>query len=220
MLVADARHRGGECVGESFCRPRAVEFVDASPLAGQGTESADLHSLSADLEAYEQSRTPRLARAILQRQRLLAEASDARQNELANQIEQNYRNANVRLALSAELLQRFVPQQQEEMSPVRDRIAGTPVRGQSITTSENKVQSRAGRRTLARQFGVGRHGRFRHRGRRRTGESAHAGHDRVQRPEVDRGRARRRRDRARARPTPTTPAGWSASAASSIGCRS
>ena len=110
-----------------------------SPLTGQGMESADLHSLSGDLEAYEQSRTPRLARTILQRQRLLAEASDARQNELANQIEQNYRNANVRLALSAELLERFVPQQHEEMSTVHDRIAGTPVRGQSITTSENKI---------------------------------------------------------------------------------
>ena len=45
----------------------------------------------------------------------------------------------MRLALSAELLERFVPQQHEEMSPVHDRIAGTPVRGQSITNSENKI---------------------------------------------------------------------------------
>ncbi len=110
-----------------------------SVLIGQGTQPADLRSLSVDLEAYERSRSPRLARAILERQRLLAQANDSREHELADQIEQNYRNANVRLALSAELLERFIPKQQSEMSPVHDRIVGTPVRGQSITSSENKV---------------------------------------------------------------------------------
>jgi hypothetical protein len=109
-------------------------------LSGQGTEPADLHSLSDDLEAYERTRTPRLARAIVERQRLLAQSNDDRQRELADQIEQNYRNANVRLALSAAMLERFVPQQQEELSPVHDRIVGTPVRGHSITTAQNKVK--------------------------------------------------------------------------------
>ena len=110
-------------------------------LSGQGTaEPADLHSLSNDLETYERTRTPRLARAIVQRQRLLAESNDARQRELAEQLEQNYRNANVRLAISAEMLERFVAQQHEEVSPVHDRIAGTPVRGESITSADNKVK--------------------------------------------------------------------------------
>lgn len=109
-------------------------------LTGQGTEPADLRSLSEDLEAYERTRTPRLARTIIERQRLLAQSNDGRQRELADQIEQNYRNANVRLALSAEMIERFVPQQQEELSRVHDRIVGTPVRGQSITTAENRVK--------------------------------------------------------------------------------
>jgi hypothetical protein len=119
----------------------AREPWDGSPgvLAGQGTAPADLYSLSGDLEAYEKSRSPRLARTILQRQRQLAEANDEREQDLANQIEQNYRNANVRFALSAELLQRFIPKQQSETSAVHDRIVGTPVRGQSITSSDNKV---------------------------------------------------------------------------------
>ncbi len=59
---------------------------------------------------------------------------------MADQIEQNYRNANVRLALSAEMIERFVPQQQEEFSPVRDRIVGTPVRGRSVTSAQNRVK--------------------------------------------------------------------------------
>jgi len=108
--------------------------------AGQGTPAADLRSLCSELEEYEQGRAPRVARVILQRQRLLAQSSQPRQQELAQQIEQNYRNANVRLALSGELLARFVPQQKSQLSPVRDRIAGTPVRGHSITNSDNQIR--------------------------------------------------------------------------------
>jgi hypothetical protein len=124
----------------------ARESTDRSVIAvgdafsGQGTADANLRALSGDLEAYEASRAPRLARAILQRQRLLAQSQQPRQAELANEIEQNYRNANVRLAISGELLQRFVPKQQSEISAVHDRIAGTPVRGQSITNSDNQLR--------------------------------------------------------------------------------
>jgi hypothetical protein len=112
--------------------------VDA--FAGQGTVDADLHALSTELEAYEAVRAPRLARVIVKRQRLLAESAQPRQQELANEIEQNYRNANVRLAISGELLQRFVPKQQSETSRVHERIAGTPVRGQSVTNSDNHIR--------------------------------------------------------------------------------
>jgi hypothetical protein len=126
--------------GENRFAARVPWDAAANALAGQGTELADLRSLSDDLEAYERTRTPRLARAIVERQRLLAQSNDARQRELADQIEQNYRNSNVRLALSAEMLERFVPQQQEELGLVRDRIVGTPVRGQSVTTAENRVK--------------------------------------------------------------------------------
>ncbi|MGD9633818.1 MAG: hypothetical protein AB7U97_11125, partial [Pirellulales bacterium] len=119
----------------------ARETFDNTPnaFAGQGTPEADLRSLSSELESYERHRTPHMARAILQRQRLLAQSSRPQERQLAEQIEQNYRNANVRLALSGELLTRFVPKQQSEMSAVRDRIVGTPVRGHSITNSENHV---------------------------------------------------------------------------------
>ncbi len=119
----------------------AREFWERPQSAsiGQGTRPAELHELSNHLEEYERSRTPQMARSIVKQQQLLARSNDQLQRELANQIEQNYRNANVRLAVSAALLQRFVPNQQTEMSPVHDRIVGTPVRGQSITSSENKV---------------------------------------------------------------------------------
>lgn len=119
---------------------RATYGTTPDAFAGQGTQETDLRSLSHELESYERHRTPRVARLILQRQRLLAQSSRPQEQELAQQIEQNYRNANVRLALSGELLSRFVPKQQSEMSYVRDRVVGTPVRGHSVTNSENRIR--------------------------------------------------------------------------------
>ena len=81
-------------------------------------------------------------------------------------------------------------------------------------------ESPAGRRALARQSGIGRNGRFRHVRRWRTGEGPHAGHDGVQRRRSRSSSSATASRWARARPTPTTPAGWSASTANSIGCRS
>ena len=112
-------------------------------LSGQGTAetaAVDLYSLSDDIESYERIRAPRIARTIIERQRQLAESEVVQERELANRIEQSYRNANIRVALSGELLNRFVPAPQPEMSMVRDRIAGTPVRGQSRTIAENRVK--------------------------------------------------------------------------------
>jgi hypothetical protein len=109
-------------------------------LAGQGTAAFDLHALGAELESYEQVRSPRLARAITERQRQLAESPDPNHRALAGQIEDHYRNSNIRVALSAELLSRYVSQPEPEIRPVHDRIAGTPVRGQSQTIAENRVR--------------------------------------------------------------------------------
>lgn len=55
-------------------------------------------------------------------------------------LEANYRNANLRLVISADLLNRFVPKQPTLESPVRDRILGVPTRGWSSTTAELGVR--------------------------------------------------------------------------------
>jgi hypothetical protein len=85
-------------------------------------------------------RSPRLARAIVERQRQLAESPDPNERALADQIDEHYRNSNVRVALSAELLSRYVSQPEPEIRPVHERIAGTPVRGRSQTIAENRVR--------------------------------------------------------------------------------
>ncbi|HEX5445548.1 MAG TPA: hypothetical protein VFW87_17105 [Pirellulales bacterium] len=55
-------------------------------------------------------------------------------------LEANYRNSNLRVVISADLLNRFVPKQPPVESPVRDRILGIPTRGWSSTTAELGVR--------------------------------------------------------------------------------
>jgi hypothetical protein len=100
----------------------------------------DLPALTGNLEAYEQSRDPRLARQVVEQQRTLESSRDTLDQSLAEAVEQHYRNANIRVAITAELLNRLVAQRRSEARLVRDRIAGTPVRGQSRTQSESSIR--------------------------------------------------------------------------------
>jgi hypothetical protein len=100
----------------------------------------DLPALANDLEAYEVRRDPRIARQVVERQQSLQESPDTLDQSLAEAVEQHYRNANVRIAVTADMINRLVAQKRSEMNAVRDWIAGTPVRGQSVTHSESFVR--------------------------------------------------------------------------------
>ena len=58
---------------------------------------------------------------------------------MAEAVEQHYRNANVRLAISAEMLNRLAGDERTESKPVRDQIGGTYVHGRSNVRSESRV---------------------------------------------------------------------------------
>lgn len=107
---------------------------------GQAVEPVDVGPLSADLESYEQSPTPPLARAIREKQREMWSTSDVSLIALADAVDAHYRNANVRIAVTDDMLNRFMPGEHAEVRPVRDRIAGTPVRGRSHTYAESRVE--------------------------------------------------------------------------------
>jgi hypothetical protein len=107
-----------------------------APTSGGG-EGTDL---SIDLEAYERSRDPQIGRLVTSRQQELEASASSLERSLADAVEQHYRNANVRIAVTSDLLNRLVREQQSEERLVRDRIAGTPVRGRSHTVSESNIQ--------------------------------------------------------------------------------
>ncbi|MCI0332178.1 MAG: hypothetical protein L0228_03000 [Planctomycetes bacterium] len=96
--------------------------------------------LTLALESYEESRDPQLGRQIVAEKRALESSSDSLDRSLADAVEQHYRNANVRVAITAEMLNRYVGQERSEVRPVRDRIAGAAIRGQSHLQSTSRVR--------------------------------------------------------------------------------
>lgn len=100
----------------------------------------DIAALSKDLETYESTRDPRLGRRVAEQQRALVASSVSFDNTLADAMEQHYRNANVRVAITAELLNRMIGEPRTESRPIRERIAGASVYGQSNLRAESHVQ--------------------------------------------------------------------------------
>jgi hypothetical protein len=108
-------------------------------VTDQSAATADITALSKDLETYESSRDPKLGRYLAEQELQLESSRSAVDRTLADAMEQHYRNANIRVAITAEMLNRLADQRRSESKPVRDRIAGTFVRGQSNMRSESHV---------------------------------------------------------------------------------
>jgi hypothetical protein len=123
----------------AISRARIAARGSLAPYFQNWTPDDELETLSADLESYERFRDPHIGRQVAQSQRQLRSSSSDLDHALAEAVEENYRNANVRVAVTAEMLNRFVAQERVQARPVRERIAGTPVRGHSETTSRSQI---------------------------------------------------------------------------------
>jgi hypothetical protein len=125
-------------------RSRVAARGDLSPyFSSAPSESpapADVAALSNDLETYERTGDPRLAAHVVEQQRMLANSPASFDRALADAVEQHYRNANVRVAITAQMINRTLKSNRSESRPVRDRIAGAFVRGQSDIFSQSRVE--------------------------------------------------------------------------------
>ena len=90
--------------------------------------------LLVDLERFEASSQPGDARRLAD-DYLQSVPAEAGHDGLAERLESNYRNANMRLALSEKLLKRLMPPLTTSTDPVRDEILGHPTRGTSTTST-------------------------------------------------------------------------------------
>ncbi len=93
----------------------------------------------ATLIEYYESGKPAGARGLGIAWERLSNSADPAARQLADHLGQYYRGANVRLAVSADLLNRLVPQVEPATAPVRGEVAGAPVRGRSTTTTKLRV---------------------------------------------------------------------------------
>jgi hypothetical protein len=69
-------------------------------------------------------------------------ASSANARMLARTIDRHYRNANVRLAINSDWIERMIPEVDPQVRPVRDHILGSDVRG------ESRIRTKLGVRLL------------------------------------------------------------------------
>jgi hypothetical protein len=118
------------------------QFLGQGPLAAL---QRDLQRLAAEplpfkelvrhVEQFEQACTPHDARILADDCQRLA-FSKARQKQAVVQgLEGYYRNANVRLVVAVELLNRFIPERPREYGDVSDVVLGKPVHGSSLTAT-------------------------------------------------------------------------------------
>jgi len=131
--------------------PMAVEqqrFLTAAPFVSlfaelqvAAAEPIDPGRLLADLERYEHTRLLSDAQRLARDCQSLRWSPDPSQQRLGQWVEAYYRNANVRLCVSAELLNRWMPHRDPEYITVRDTILGRPVRGRSLTSADVVVRT-------------------------------------------------------------------------------
>lgn len=119
---------------------RFVADETLSQLAGElrtwAAGPVEAEQILAHVEAYENSASPLDGRALAEDLRRLAWSPLPELQSYGKQLEQNYRNANVRLVLSEQLLSRMMPPQDPRDESVRETILGAPTRGRSRTETE------------------------------------------------------------------------------------
>lgn len=121
-----------------FVTSRAVVELSAA-LRPWTLSTLDPGRLLADLERFESttqaSDARRLANDYLQTTWLTSSTGG-----LADRLEANYRNANIRLVLTEKLLNRVMPGLSTSTDAVRDQILGIPTRGVSTTSTKVGVK--------------------------------------------------------------------------------
>jgi len=118
-------------------RPALRKF--AEQLATWGSEPVDLLALAATIEKYESDKGNTNAIALAEMYDLIRWSSEDETSELADAVNSYYRNANVRVAISAELVNRLLPKEMRTAEPVQDMIQGASVHGQSETSTRLRL---------------------------------------------------------------------------------
>jgi hypothetical protein len=124
---------------EQFLRnsPHFAEFE--RQLRARSDELPDLIGLLSAIEHHEHEDASPRSRTLAAEYDALRWSPDADVAQLADTVNTYYRNANVRVALSVELVNRLIPQEQAQLEPVRDNILGADVEGQSHTRTRLRM---------------------------------------------------------------------------------
>jgi hypothetical protein len=109
-------------------------------LRSWAAEPISMGGLLTDIEHYEQTGSPSDARRLALDCQYLNASSDENRRLVAQTIDPHYRNANLRIAISEELLNKLIPERGLEYAPVNDKVLGRQVYGESLMASELAVR--------------------------------------------------------------------------------
>ncbi len=126
-----------------------LEFLDkpairqlAARLSNWNQEPIDYRQLLSAVEQVEGSQHSRLASTISQTIHRFSYSEAPTKHALAQTLNDHYRNANLRLTLSRQLVERFLPEGQYEVRPVRQTILGAFTYGDSGVHTKIAVRLR------------------------------------------------------------------------------
>ncbi len=103
-------------------------------------ETVTADQVLVQIERFEQTRDAQNSRELALLARRLTFSPDPAQQAVGKQIENHYRNSNLRIAISDSLLNRYVSEPRTQTAPVQDTILGVPVSGCSTTTNQLSIR--------------------------------------------------------------------------------
>jgi len=118
---------------------RTLETL-ADQLRLWANESADVREILSNIEQYENSGLPSDAHGVAAGLRKLKWSASEQDRQMAQELDEHYRNANIRIALTADFFNRLAPAQPVANGVVNDTILGAWVNGSSTTNSKLSVK--------------------------------------------------------------------------------
>lgn len=109
-------------------------------LSAWNRDPIDYRHLLASIEQVEQSAPSRLVSQVAGTIQTLAHSPQSSQQKLAEAINRHYRNANLRMTISRDLVEKFLPEGQYEVRPVRKTILGAQTSGDSAVKTQLSVR--------------------------------------------------------------------------------
>jgi hypothetical protein len=118
---------------------KSPAFVElGKQLEARAAEAPDLVGLLTAIEQYERDDSSQNARSLAGQLDALRWSPESEIRELADSVNAYYRNANVRVALTADFVNRLLPQQ-TQVEAVEDVVQGAWVSGRSHTNTRLKL---------------------------------------------------------------------------------
>lgn len=111
----------------------------AVALRRYAAEPIDPHELLEAIERYEATFSADPAQRLAHGYQALRWSTDAVESQLSRPLNDHYRNANVRVAISASLINRVLPSEHSTEEPVNDIVRDAHVSGTSQTNSRVRV---------------------------------------------------------------------------------